>query len=228
MKWTLFFIAFLGYVCVVNAQVHITPVFGNQPILEEKWYISSNGDSIQFENIRFYLSEIRFEMADGEQIKDPQKAHLIDIFEPTTLKIALNNAHLNNVKKMYFNIGIDSLTSVTGALGGDLDPSKGMYWAWQSGYINMKIEGKSPQCKNRKNEFQFHLGGYMQPFYGLKSVELPVNGLNNTVLTLKVDVSKFFQNIHISNQKSIMIPCKEAMQLADYSIPMFSIQAHEK
>ena len=62
------------------------------------------------------------------------------------------------MKRIYFQIGIDSLTNVSGDLDGDLDPALGMYWAWNSGYINMKLEGKSSSCKSVKKEFQFHIG----------------------------------------------------------------------
>jgi hypothetical protein len=215
------------------AQITISPVFGDKSITEDTWFVSKKGDSIQFENIRFYLSNIQFETIDNQIVSDVEKAHLVDVFEPTTLKIALKNIDFNKIKTMRFNIGIDSLTNVSGALDGDLDPQKRMYWAWQSGYINMKIEGRSPQCKNRKNVFQYHIGGYLQPFYAMRRVEMPVNAQNTVEErnpdiigkggVLKMDLAKFFENISISTQNSIMMPCKEAMQLADYSTSMFSI-----
>jgi hypothetical protein len=255
MKKTLLLVLFLCIAYNIKAQITILPVFGNTPIMEDTWYVTKNGDSIQFDNIRFYLSNIQFEMDDKILVKDSEKAHLIDVFEPNSLRIDVPKVHFKNVKILHFNIGIDSFTSVSGALGGDLDPQKGMYWAWQSGYINMKIEGRSPQCKNRKNIFQYHIGGYLQPFYSMKQVELPILGvytegvsdvgfeisdvgktpksdISNPKYTegviLKVDISKFFENIQIATQNSIMIPCKEAMQLADYSTKMFSIAADEK
>jgi hypothetical protein len=237
------------------AQVTILPVFGDKPITEDTWFQTKKGESIQFDNIRFYLSNIEFLRDDKSIIKDTATAHLIDVFEPNTLKIDLQKIDFGQVKTMRFNIGIDSSTNVSGALGGDLDPQKGMYWAWQSGYINMKIEGRSPQCKNRKNVFQYHIGGYLQPNYSIRSVELPVNTQNierneipnsfgteggsspksditnpkNTEgVVLKIDFSKFFEQINIAKQNSIMMPCAEAMQLAGYSVNMFSIPTHEK
>ena len=204
-----------------NNNMRISPVFGQTPITEDTWFISSNGDSLQFDNIRFYISAIQFESVNGEITNDTQLAHLIDVFEPSTLIIPFKNMDMKRLKKMRFNIGIDSTTSVAGALGSDLDPTKGMYWAWQSGYINMKIEGRSPQCSNRKNVFQFHIGGYMSPYYAMRHLELPIN---TEGVVLNVDVSKFFENIHISKQNSIMIPCKESVQLADLSVHLFSIR----
>ena len=233
-----------------NAQITIQPVFGDKLIAENTWFVSKNGDSIQFDNIRFYLSNIQFEMDDKSIIVYTVNAHLVDIFEPNTFKINCPKIDVKHIKTMRFNIGIDSLTNVSGALSGDLDPQKGMYWAWQSGYINMKIEGRSPQCKNRKNVFQYHIGGYLSPFYAMRRVELPLNAQNtegvpdvefvmsdvgklpksdisNPKYTegviLKFDMYKFFENMHIASQNSIMMPCKEAMELADWSVQMFSI-----
>ncbi len=240
MKKIVFLILSICFSYQSMAQLTILPVFGDKPITEETWFVTKNGDSIQLENIRFYLSNIQFEMAHKSIVSDSGKAHLIDVFEPITLTIALPKIDFKNVKTIRFNIGIDSVTNVSGALSGDLDPQKGMYWAWQSGYINMKIEGKSPQSKNRKNVFQYHIGGYLQPFYSMKSIELPVNaqntegvfdvgfGMSDVGIVLKVDVSKFFDNIPIATQNSIMMPCKEAMQLADYSVKMFSIYVQQK
>jgi hypothetical protein len=210
------------------AQLTVLPVFGDKPIAEDTWFVSKNGDSIQFDNIRFYLSDIQLEMDDKTVITDSVKAHLVDVFEPNTLQLAFPKVDYKHVKTLRFNIGIDSLTNVSGALNGDLDPQRGMYWAWQSGYINLKIEGKSPQSKNRKNVFQYHIGGYLPPFYALKQVELPILGIYTEGSLLKINFAKFFDAIHIASQNSIMMPCKEAVQLADLSVQMFSIQTHEK
>lgn len=221
-----------------NAQIIISPVFGDKSITEDTWFVTKNGDSIQFDNIRFYLSDISFETIDNQIFTAPQKAYLIDVFEPETRNINASNVDFKQIKTIHFNIGIDSLTNVSGALGGDLDPQKGMYWAWQSGYINLKIEGKSPQSPNRKNAFHFHIGGYLQPFYAMKRVTLNTKN-SNTVeernpdksgkgVVLQVDFSNFFDNIRIATTNSIMIPCHEAMQLADESVKMFSIIANEK
>lgn len=239
MKYLLFFILFACNRYKIAAQLTISPVFGDKPIAEDHWYVSKNGDSVRFDNIRFYISNIQFETVNNQIFRDTVKAHLIDVFKPSTLKIAISDIDFKEIKRCRFDIGIDSLTNISGALGGDLDPQLGMYWAWQSGYINMKIEGTSPQCMSRKNVFQYHIGGYISPFYALKSVVLLMNAqnidrknafniLNTEGVVLKMDMSKFFENIRISTQNSIMIPCKEALQLADYSVSLFSIQTHEK
>lgn len=118
-------------------------------------------------------------------------------------------------------MGIDSLTNVSGALGGDLDPTKGMYWTWQSGYINFKLEGKSQYCNTRNNEFQFHLGGYLQPFYCLQSLKMKVN--NSQEINIVLDVKKIIDAIDLKSLNHVMSPGKDAMTLSIIAANSFTI-----
>jgi hypothetical protein len=227
-KYLLIAVLFCIFSQKMVAQLSIRPVFGRQPLMENTWFVTKQGDSIQLDNIRFYISDIQLKKTDNSWVKDSIKAHLIDIFEPTTFRINCVTTDLKQFKTLRFNIGIDSLTNVAGALSGDLDPQNGMYWAWQSGYINMKIEGKSPRCKTRKNVFQYHIGGYLPPFYAMRQVELPILRVDTEGVILKIDFARFFENIQIASQNSIMMPCSAAMSLADESVKMFSIGNYEE
>lgn len=238
LKSTLFLLFFLAVFAQSFAQskrsaveLSIVPVFGKAPLVAEQWFVSANGDSLQFDNIRFYLSNIRVELRDGQMINDPVSAHLLDVFEPGSLSILLPATiqdQRGELKKIHFNIGIDSTTNASGALAGDLDPAKGMYWAWQSGYINLKIEGISPQSKNRKQAFQFHLGGYQAPYAALRKVSLPLDQRVGEKLLLQMDLAAFFQNIQMATQVNTMSPGSAAMKLADYTPKMFTIDAQQK
>lgn len=86
-----------------------------------------------------------------------------------------------------FNPGIDSLENVSGAFGGDLDPTKGMYWAWHSGDINFKLEGHSAGCGSRDNAFQLRLGGYQAPHASLQTIHLAV--AQGPRLPIRVDLA---------------------------------------
>jgi hypothetical protein len=108
-------------------------------------------------------------------------------------------------------------------MAGDLDPIKGMYWAWQSGYINMKLEGKSSSCKTRNNEFQFHIGGYLSPYYAIRKVALSYDK-KATQINIGIDLYNFFANLNLAKTNSVMIPGTLAMELADYSKSLFYIE----
>jgi hypothetical protein len=119
-----------------------------------------------------------------------------------------------------FNIGIDSTTNSGGVKGGDLDPTKNMYWAWQSGYINFKLEGKSKACKTRNNVFQFHIGGYSYPNNSLQTVTLPIN----KILNINFDLEKLLSGIGLQTMNEIMSPGAKGMQVAKLYKTVFEAQ----
>lgn len=172
------------------------------------------------------MSSFEINYKDNSTYKEVKSYHLIDINKPESLLINFKNSTNAAIKSIKFNVGIDSLTSVSGAMANDLDATNGMYWAWQSGFINMKIEGKSKSCKTRNNQFNFHIGGYLIPNYALRNIVLKLNENTNanTELLMKVDLSKLFNSIDLSKNNSVMIPGNEAMKIANQSVKMFSIE----
>ena len=187
-----------------------------------KKYVSASKDTLTFETFRCYISNIQIQYEDNSIFTQKDSYHLLDLENPNSFQIPITKMSDKLISKITFNIGIDSLTSNSGALTGDLDPAKGMYWAWQSGYINMKIEGKSSSCKTRNNEFQFHIGGYLQPNYSMRKVEINYNSNNN--VNIGIDLKDFFSNINLSQTNSVMIPGKLAMELANDSVKMFHLE----
>jgi molybdopterin-binding protein len=195
--------------------------FDNTSLKTNQSYISKQQDTLQIDAIRFYVSDIQIQFADDTLLKSDTN-HLVDLEIPASQEIPLSLLTKKAIQQINFSIGVDSLASVSGALSGDLDPAKGMYWAWQSGYINMKIEGKSASCKTRKNQFQFHLGGYLKPNNALRTIVLKPN--NTNTINIAVDLADFFSEVSLSQINSVMIPGKRGMQLADTSVKMFAIE----
>jgi hypothetical protein len=201
--------------------INLNLKFAKTPLELNKTYISKNKDTLQLNLVKFYISKIQIEYADKNIFSEANSYHLIDIENPKSLKIPICKTENKIINKITFNVGIDSLASVSGAFSGDLDPTKGMYWAWQSGYINIKIEGESNSCKTRKNDFQFHIGGYLKPNYALREVVLFPK---SNKLDIAVDLARFFDDIQLSETNSVMIPGKNAMELANLSTKMFYIE----
>lgn len=195
--------------------------FDSQPLVIGEEFVSRQKDTLKISAFRFYVSDIQLLYTDNSTIKI-KKSHLVDFEIPSTQKINLVPDSKKVVKSVIFSIGVDSLANVSGALSGDLDPAKGMYWAWQSGYINMKIEGKSSSCNTRKNQFQFHIGGYLKPNNALRTVTLFPQ--RNDSISISADLAAFFADVSLSEINGIMIPGKRAMQLADSSVKMFSVE----
>ena len=198
--------------------------FKDENLVQNKKYISESKDTLEIEVFRFYISNIKFQYSDATAFSEENSYHLIDIENSNSLRIPITKKSDKTISKLIFSVGIDSLASVSGAMSGDLDPTKGMYWAWQSGFINMKIEGKSSSCKTRKNAFQFHIGGYMKPNYAIRTIELkPIN----SNLEINVDVAELFKYLNLKENNSIMIPGSKAMELADKAVGMFSVNNTE-
>ncbi|MEK8179936.1 MbnP family protein [Flavobacterium buctense] len=205
-----------------SLSINFKASFDQFPLELNKQYITSIKDTVSITTFKCYISDIEVQYADKTVFKEKNSHHLLDVENPNSLQIPITEANDKLISKVVFNIGIDSITNTSGALAGDLDPTKGMYWAWQSGYINMKLEGTSQSCKTRKNQFQFHLGGYLQPYYAMRKKVINVNGNSN--INIGIDISIFLAEIHLAQTHSIMIPGKKAMDLADISTKMFYLE----
>lgn len=194
--------------------VKITPLFDNNPIQLSK----ANKDSISIETLKFYLTDFCL-IKSGEVVwKQLNSYHLIDISKPTSLDIFFTNEVKVDFDEIQFLLGTDSLTNVSGAIGGDLDPTKGMYWAWNSGYINFKLEGK----QNSK-PFQFHLGGYASPYPTVQKIKLKTK----KNLNIAFNVADFLNQLNLVNQNKIMSPGKEAQELSEILSSLFYINEKE-
>jgi hypothetical protein len=219
------------FFCVASAQtvkdsttIHLNLRYKNEPLHLNQSYVSKT-DTLAISVMKFYLSSFQIQYKDGTSSTEKNSYHLVDASDSIAQHIRLSNKNNKDISYIRFNIGVDSISSVSGALSGDLDPSNGMYWAWQSGYINFKLEGTSNRCPTRKNKFQFHLGGYIAPMYAMRTVELPCNRtLKNNEISLILDVAPFFDAIDLAQTNTIMIPSEKAMQLSDWTVQLFSIE----
>ena len=206
-----------------DIQFAIQPTFNKEAlVLNKAKYSTEKKDTISITTFKFYLSNVVVEFENGTEYKEPRSVHLIDVEELNTLQFQLKKVPDLKIKKIRFNIGIDSMTNVSGNLEGNLDPSLGMYWAWNSGYINMKLEGKSSSCKTVKKDFQFHIGGYLPNQNALQEVALIVSNDENTI-HLNMDLSKWLNEVSLKETNSIMIPGKKAIEMSRLYKNMFTI-----
>ena len=184
------------------------------------YYNEQIQDSIRFDKIRFYLSNIRLFQSEKELENKGKKYQLIDFSatEEPTLKIKFKSK--KSPTHIAFDLGVDSLTNASGAHGGDLDPINGMYWAWQSGYIFFKMEGYTPKSTSRKQQFIYHIGGYQSPYNALQNVSLDFKENANIVLNL----DNIIQQINFSETSTIMSPSKESVNFAKLIANSFKVQ----
>lgn len=213
--------------------IKINPVFDNRSlVLDDQNYITANGDTVSIETFKFYLSNFILVTEDAERAGEKNSYHLVDAQDSTSFYFAVNNIRPWVYKRLQFDIGVDSLANVSGAMSGALDPIHGMYWAWNTGYINAKLVGHSRPCKTLHHQFDFHIGGYTNPYNSLRKVvleldDLPISSSGTTVIELNADISQWFkgpQIINLFRTNDIVIPGKSAMMMADNYMDMFSIK----
>ena len=205
----------------VDVLVHLN--FQKEPlVLKDKKYVTKTNDTVTITKMKFYLSNFVLELEDGSEYKESNSVHLVDAETLGSLRFNLKNVPDLKIKNIRFAVGIDSKNSISENFEGDLDPALGMYWAWNTGYVNMKLEGKSSSCTNVKKEFQLHIGGYLPKQNALQEIVLNVPDEKGTI-DMDVELSKWLDAISLKETNSIMIPGDKAIAMVQMYKNMFQI-----
>lgn len=203
----------------VDRPLYFKPVWGSEDLIYNKKYTVEN-DEIIITEFTFYVSDISF-LKDEKIVFQPSEKYFLLNFE-SNLNIPIHIDSSIDYNAIRFNLGIDSLTNVSGAMGGDLDPTKGMYWTWQSGFINFKLEGTSMRCNTKNKQFEFHIGGYAYPYETLQKITINTN--RTTKLEILIDIEKFFDGIDLAETNAIVSPGADALKMAKTFGKIFSIR----
>jgi hypothetical protein len=207
---------------VFAQSISFVPKFGKQNFVLNHNYNLASTDSIQFETLKFYVSSVQLLSDNKVVFSEKNSFHLIDAEDSQSLKINLPTTSTIEFNQIKFCIGVDSTTSVSGAMGNALDATNGMYWTWQSGYINFKLMGASSVCKTFNHQFEFHLGGYQHPYNLLQTIVLKSNSIVST--NIEFDVQQFLLGIDLAKQNHIMSPCDAALLLSKKLTNCFTIK----
>lgn len=185
-------------------------------MLNDTFYVKEK-ESIVLETLRFYISGIQLLQNDSLVWQEKESYHLYDLEEAKSIALQVPVAVTYN--RIRFYAGIDSLTNVSGAMGGELDPVRGMYWTWQSGYINFKAEGRSSTSTHPKKEFQLHLGGYESSNNALRQITLSTR--SHADIDVYFDLQQFLQAAELAKRSHIMSPGPEAVKLSAMAAQCF-------
>ena len=181
---------------------------------------SSQQYKINISKLKFYVSHLSFYKNEKLIWQDNIAAHLMDAENEMSIKLIIkNNIDFNIIK---FGLGIDSVTNASGALDGDLDPLKGMYWTWQSGYVNFKLEGSMPDKNWVNQKFEYHLGGYSGENNSYNSVVLKTE--NSDLINIQLDAGKFLSDWYVGAHPNIMSPGKIAVDFSKILASCFSVR----
>jgi len=193
--------------------VTCSPTMGVLPLQLDQSYALQDGREVKISTLRFYVSGISLWQNQQCVWREVDSYHLVDAEDSSTQEFPLANVPDSLLwNRIEMNLGVDSSTEAGGVKGGDLDPVKGMYWAWQTGYIHCKIEGSSLQCGSKNHAFQFHIGGFLAPWQSAQTLRFVVEKQGD--ISLDFDIAEFLWQTDLQSQHHIMEPCAEAVKMA--------------
>ena len=186
-----------------------TCTFENANLELNKNYTQSQ---VSFHTMKFYISNIVMVKDNQIAYTVPNSFYLIDFSNPASLKRQINLPENLVYDSIQLMLGVDEKTNDDGIGEGELDPTKGMYWTWNTGYINFKLEGKSDNSVKKDKSFQFHLGGFLAPNIANKTIILKVKP-NTNEISLNLDLQKLIYEIDFSTMNTIMSPSKKSVEM---------------
>lgn len=211
-----FFAIFFPMLSIAQITIEVVPVWNTTKLEKRKSYGIEASDSIKVTAFSVYLGKFNGNTS-------PENYHLVDAFNAASLTFTIP-ALTNDT--LAFVIGVDSVLCTSGVLEGDLDPAKGMYWAWNTGYIHAKLQGTSNKSPDAHKEFEFHIGGYLSPFAPLQKVVIPINQGSKKIV-LYMDAYKWFYGtypVDLSKTYHVVDPGREAKQISENYKNMFRLK----
>jgi endonuclease/exonuclease/phosphatase family metal-dependent hydrolase len=168
---------------------------------------------LHVETLKCYVGHI--ELLDmNKQIigRDSVSYRLIDFKKSNSLNFSINS-NLSYASYVRLTLGVDSTTNAAGVHCCALDPANGMYWSWQSGYIQFKLEGKEKDGTT----LNLHLGGFSNGNMSSITTEMPIqrmvsNGpvlppnIRSQHLSISLSLDSFLELVHANKEYSLMSP----------------------
>lgn len=204
----------------------VQPICGKRPFSFDSSFVNSMGETFQVSKCLFYLSNFSVTYTDGKKEKIPASYFLIDLSDSMSCQIQLPTEN-KKIQSIHFLLGIDSATNVRGIQKGVLDPVRGMFWTWNTGYVMAKMEGISPASTMPGKKFSYHVGGYAGNQNVIKSIDLSIPASPENKIVLLVDLLRWFNGpspISIARQPNCHSPGELAQKIAGNYQTMFSIQ----
>ncbi len=191
------------------------------------------GETITIERFRYYLSNFSITDKEGKITILPVQYFLVDEADPLSKKIELAVPSMS-ISSIHFLLGVDSARNVSGIQTGSLDPAKGMFWTWNSGYVMAKLEGTAEVSTSPGHRFTYHVGGFKQEMNATRTISLNIEDTAKQALQnihITADINRWFKgntDLRIAATPVCHSPGALAMQIADNYRSLFSINAVAK
>lgn len=197
-------------------EVHIRHFQHQVPLQLGSVYQNQLGESFTLKKFKYYLSGFS-----ASSVPARPAYFLVDLADSnsTTIRLKLPSGSYTSLNWL---IGVDSAANCSGAQTGVLDPVHDMFWTWNTGYIQFKIEGIADSSTAPNGKFEYHIGGYRHPFNSLQSCQiqwkkpLQINSGRTTRVELEMDLQRFWDHAGVSfrEQPVVAVPGEPAVKLA--------------
>ena len=212
--------------------ITIQNVAGSQPlILDNAWYVTESGDSLQVNEYKYYISNIILS-TDTSEFREWESYYLIDERNSVSKVLTIDSIPKGMYHKVTFLIGVDVRRNTMGAQTGALDVAHGMFWDWNSGYIMAKLEGTSPQISAGTGSLSYHIAGFRGANSVIKTVTLDfpqtinINSEVTKNIHIKADLLEWFKDpeiIHLAWMPIVGSEGPEAVKISNNYADMFKI-----
>ena len=165
--------------------------------LDSVYYKNALGQSYNVSMFKYYVGNFHLKNKGGKEFIS-HGYFLINQEDKGSMQITIDSVPFGEYNGIDFTLGVDSIDNCSGAQSGVLDPVNGMFWAWNTGYIFLKMEGLSPVSNSTGKRLEFHIGGYKSPNNCIKSIVLErliiVGGKGSQGITISADLKSDFKS----------------------------------
>ena len=178
----------------VSLEIHFEHYVGDEVLqLDSGNYTNKLDQDFTVTKFNYYISNIQLTRKDGK-IYFSDRHFLIKEEDFNSKMIELCAIPSGEYTSIQFTIGVDSLANCSGIQSGALDPIHGMFWTWNTGYIFLKLEGRSMASTAPNGILEYHIGGFKSPSNCNRTVNLP---LTDPLIISKKETSKVAMHVDV-------------------------------
>jgi len=202
--------------------IHHQVKLGEVPVVLGEWQKLDSLVSIRIDKLRWYVSlptangGADIEKTVGKYKKTStsiaagqkgSRAWLLDLADlaslyQTYLHQTMSGPGKNKISLLF---GIDSAIQVGGVGTGALDPLRGMYWTWQTGYVQWKMEG-AIRVDGVESPMELHLGGFDGPTNAQVLMPICLIDPSSDSVVANWDISPFIAEVLRRKKFGVMSP----------------------
>jgi hypothetical protein len=202
--------------------------FGTQAYALGSFYTNAAGEQISFNKTKYYINDVTLMTATGAPFEIAGTCHLVDLTDPASLTLNLDNVPTGTYTSARFTIGLVDESLPTDMVA--MSTEDQMYWTDSQEFIFIRLEGYSPVAQS--GQVKYILGGDEAPHVALNeptvafTQQLVVTEETAPELAINLDMARVFNgpagNVSIAATPVVQAPGANAVMVADNFASGFS------